>query len=821
MTGGKTFRGTIGVRAIGLRTLAIALATSTPLVLSAVPAQAQAAGQRNFDIAAQPLTEAIMQFGRQSGLQITVDTTLVEGRSSAGVSGTHPAAEALSILLRGTGLTFRFTSRTTAVLELVPQASGAAVQLGPVKVEGASEGAAFASSDPGVTEGTGSYAAHTVTVGKSAQSLREIPQSVSVITRQRMDDQNLTTVSEALDQVTGVRSFGYERQEQYIIRGYAANAQYNGVPQQEGSDKASSNTDDLAFFDRIEVLRGPSGLLTGSGEPGGTVNYVRKRPTDVLAVSGLASVGSWDRYRGEVDVSGPLTASGNLRARVVGVFQDEDKFYDVGYNHDRSVYGVVEYDVTPRTTLGVSGIYSQRTYINSFGLPLYDDGTVPARGSFAGSDAPSRTRSREMVVDLSHDFGGGWTFKSAYSLRRLNYGGYSVFPYEAIDRETGLVSGMSAGRVEQETKWHSFDAHVTGPVHLFGMTHDLTFGVNRSRYDFIGGTKFVNPGSWDPLNDHDLSAVIDENITYRYETVTAQTGFYGSARIRLADPLTVIVGGRLTNFTIKDRDVFPEVTPWIDSSATTKRRFTPYAGAVLDVTDQLTVYASYTDTFVPQTAQDVNNRTLAPRVGWQLESGIKGSFFDDALNASIAVFRIHDSNRAIIDEENIGCGGTVDGTCSRASGKVRSQGVELEVNGSPLPGWEVTAGYTYNQQKYLSDSDPANVGKRFLPAQSPEHMLKAWTQFDLAKAGVQGWASGLHVGGGVQWQSNMYTDLIRQGAYAIVNAKLGYAISENWDASLVVSNLLDKTYLRIPGYAIFYNIYGEPRNFRLTLRGKL
>ncbi|WP_278393830.1 TonB-dependent siderophore receptor [Sphingobium yanoikuyae] len=817
MFGGNSHKMVAGTKALGLLLLASASATMT----LAPSAQAQLSGQCSFNIAAQPLTEAIMQFGRQSGLQVTADTRLVAGKTGAAVSGNHAPAEALSMLLAGTGLTFRFTSRTTAILEPAPHASVDAVQLGPVRVEGAQGASLVASSDPGATEGTGSYAPTKVTVGKSAQSLREIPQSVSVITRKRMDDQNMTTVSEALDQVTGVRSFGYERQEQYIIRGYAANAQYNGVPQQEGSDKASSNTDDLAFFDRIEVLRGPSGLLTGSGEPGGTINYVRKRPTDALAIAGLASLGSWDRYRGEIDVGGPVTASGNLRARIVGVYQDEDKYYDVGFNKDRGIYGVVEYDLTPRTTIGVSGIYSQRKFINSFGLPLYDDNSVPARGSFTGSDATSRQRSRELFVDLSHDFGSDWSFKAAYSLRRMDYGGYSVFPGDAIDRETGLVPSLSAGRVEQETKWHSFDAHVTGPLHLFGRTHDLTFGVNRSRYDFIGGTKFVNPGAWDVLNDHDLSAIIDDNITYRYETVTAQTGFYGSARIRLADPLTIVLGGRLTNFKIKDRDVVPEVTPWIDSSAKSSGRFTPYAGVVLDVTDQLTLYASYTDTFVPQTAQNVNNRTLAPRVGWQMETGVKGSFFNDALNASVALFRIHDSNRAIVDEVNVGCGGTIDGTCSRAAGKVRSQGVEVDIGGSPLPGWDITLGYTYNQQKYLSDTDPTNVGQRFLPAQSPEQMFKLWTQFDLGKAGVQGWASGLNLGAGVQAQSNMYTDLVRQNAYAIANAKAGYRVSENWDLSLVVNNLFDRTYLRIPGYAIFYNIYGEPRNFRLTLRGKI
>ncbi len=798
--------------------LALLLLSTAPVAMTAAaPAQAQAAAQRSFDIPAQALTEAIMKFGSQSGLQVTADTSLVAGKTSAAVSGSHAPAEALGLLLTGTGLTFRFTSDTTAILEPAPHASDSSIRLGPVRVEGTER---RSSSDPGATEGTDSYAARAVTLGKSPRTLREIPQSVSVITRARMDDQGLTTVTEALEQVTGVRSFGYERQEQFLIRGYAANAQYNGLPQQEGSDKASSNTDDLAFFDRIEVLRGPSALLTGSGEPGGTVNYVRKRPTDAFAMSGLASGGSWERYRGEIDVGGPLAASGRLRGRVVGVFQNEDKFYDVGFNRDRAVYGVVEYDLTPRTTIGISGIYSQRAFINSFGLPLYDDHSVPARGSFTGSDGTSRTRSRELFLDIRHDFGGGWLFKGAYSFRRLNYGGYSVFPWSTVDRATGLVNGLSAGRVEQETKWHSFDAHVTGPVHLFGRAHDLTFGVNRSHYDFTGGTRFAFPATWDILNDHDFSAVIDDELLSRYQTVTAQTGFYGSARIRLADSLTLVLGGRVTSFKIKDRDVVPAVTPWIDSAATARGRFTPYAGAVLDLTDQVTLYASYADTFVPQTDQDVNTEVLPPRIGWQLEAGVKASLFDDALTASFALFRIRDTNRSIIDEEHVGCAGSITGTCYRAAGKVQSQGVEVEMNGSPLPGWDIGLGYTYSQQKYLSDSNPANVGRRFLPAQMPAHLFKLWTQYSFGKAGAEGWLSGLKLGGGLQMQSNMYTDLVRQGSYAIVSASLGYEFSENWEASLVVNNLLDRKYLRIPGYEIYYNIYGEPRNFRLTLRGK-
>ncbi|MFK4873864.1 TonB-dependent siderophore receptor [Novosphingobium sp. ZW T3_23] len=791
------------------------------LSVTAAHAQSLGAAQapRNFAIAAQPLIDAMREFSHATGIQVVYAASVGASVSSPGVSGALSSGEALSRLLAGTGLSFRFTGPNAITLEPAPQ-SGGAVTLGPVRVEGGGSATPLAgSSDVAATEDTGSYAAHAVTLGKSAQSLREIPQSVSVLTRQQMDDQALTTTAEALDQVTGVRTFGYERTESVMIRGYTANAQYDGVPQQ-GAD-SNSSIGDLALFDRIEVLRGPSGLLTGTGEPGGTVNYVRKRPKKDFDLSGLASVGSWDRYRGELDLTGPFNASGSLRGRVVGIYQDEDKFYDVGYNKDRTLYGIVEYDLTPRTTIAVGGLYAHRDYINFFGLPLYSDGTVPSRKSYTGSDANSRTATSELFFDITHDFGGGWQAKGAYNYRDIDYDGASTSAWYAIDKATGLVSGLSAGRIEQDITWHSFDIHVNGPVKLFGQEHQLTLGVNRSRYDFVGGTNFAFPTDWDMLNDHDFSAVIPSNVVSKYETLTVQTGIYGSARLRLADPLTVIVGGRLSYYKNKERDVLPDRTAWVESNATTNGRFTPYVGAVLDVTPQVSLYASYVDTFVPQTAQDVNNRVLDPRVGWQAEAGVKAALFDDALNATLAVFRLRDTNRPIIDEFNIGCGGTADGTCTRAAGKIQSQGIEAEVTGSPLPGWDITAGYTYNRQKYLSDSDPDNVGQRFQPERMPVHLFKLWSQFSFGKAGFEGPLSGLKLGAGVQSQSNMYSSVIRQGGYAIASARVAYDLNEKWEAGINVGNIFDKTYLRIPGYASFYNIYGEPRSFRLTLRGRI
>lgn len=787
---------------------AISLVAAVP-AMGQTPSPAAGSVAHSFNIPAQPLRDALRQMMQQGNIQIGFEAADVDGRKSSAVSASLTASEALSRLLTGTGLTFRYLTAGSVIIEPLPRTSDGSIQLSPVRVEGTGAGRV-------TSEGSGSYAAQAVTVGKTAQSLREIPQSVSVISRKQMDDQDLTTVAEALDQATGVRSFGYERSESFLIRGYAANAQYDGVPQQG----ASSGIGDLALFDRIEVLRGPSGLLTGSGEPGGTVNYVRKRPGKEFAMSGLAGIGSWDRYRGEIDVTGSLTPSGNLRGRLVGVYQDENKFYDVGYNKDRTLYGVFEYDLTPDTVIGFGGVYARRGYINSFGPPLYSDGSLPSRNAFAGSDAESRTETSELFFDIRHDFGGGWELKGSYNRRKMDYDGFSVFPTSMVNPVTNLVTGLSAGRVEQDTKWNSFDVNVTGPVKVFGRTHELTFGANRSHNDFVGGTKFVSRANWDILNNHNFNGVIDNNVSSKYQTITVQTGAYGSARIRLFDPLTVIVGGRVSNYTSKQRNVLPSTTAWVESKATTKGKFTPYFGAVLDVNEQVSLYASYVDTFVPQTVQDVTGKALDPRVGWQGEAGVKAALFDNSLNASLAFFRLRDTNRSMVDPNNFGCGGSPTSACYRAAGEIQSQGIEAELSGSPVPGWDLTAGYTYNWQKYLSDTNASNVGKRFLPEQMPVHMVKLWSQYSFGKAGFGGDLAGLNLGAGVVAQTSMYTAAVRQGAYAVASARIGYEFSEKWEAAFNVSNLFDRKYLRIPGNPTFYNVYGEPRRFGLTVRGK-
>lgn len=781
--------------------IAAALAVLEP---PAVQAQPASAAVMEYDIPAGPLAPALSRYAQQSGAEIVLDVRALDGMSTRGLRGRYGVSEGFDALLQGTG--YR-ASRTAVGYVLVPAPPGrdGVTTLDAVRVDGTGVRSA-------TTEGSGSYAARAVTLTKGAQSLREIPQSVSVMTRQQMDDQGLTTVAEAISYVTGMTPSDYEGTEKFSARGFATSTQYDGLPQQDYSPHM-----DLAIYDRVEILRGPSGLLTGTGEPGGIVNYVRKRPLDVAHFSASTSVGSWNTRRVEADGGGALNDAGTLRGRLVGAYEEGDKFYDYGYTQPTTIYGVLEYDFTPNTTLGLTAAYNQRRFRNFNGLPLYADNSLPARDDYVGPSRMSKMNTYDLGADLTHRFGGGWELKAAYLHRDTRYRGYSAFVTAPLDVETGR-SGMSVGRIANDFAWDQGDVHVSGPVRMLGRDHTLTLGYNYARYDSTTGSRFATLTDWDPLNDHDFGAIYDQPVINKSNSITTQSGLYATGRFKLADPLTLVLGGRWTDYSEKSRDVSPVASDYTRSAADVSKEFTPFGGVVWDVSKQVSVYASYADIFVPQAQKDYTGQTLKPRVGWQTEAGIKGEFFDGRLNASLAVFRIRDQNRAMTDEAHIGCDGTVNGTCYRSAGKVQSQGWEAEVSGSPAPGWDISAGYTYTNAKYLQDSNPANVGQRFAADVLPKHLFKLWTQYRFGRDDFGGALVGWRVGTGVQAQSDVYTSSMRQGGYMTVSARVGYQINKNWDAALAVNNLFNREYLRTPGYGIFYNIYGAPRNAMLTVR---
>ncbi len=835
-------RPTWRVRADRLAALAIAmgLGAGATLAWSPVRAQAAAAAQaaHAFDLPAGPLAESLARLAAASGARIDVAPALAATQQGARVQGTMTTAEALRAVFAGSGLvaidggdgSYRIASASSDGL------SGSAV-LAPVKVTGAQDRS-------GTTEGSESYAADRVSFGKG-QALIDVPQSVSVMTRQRLDDQNLVTLEQVMEQTTGVTLERYDT----VSAGFLSRGLTITNLMVDGSTSVGKglNADrlDMALYDRVELLRGADALFGNAGEAGGAINLVRKRPTSELQIRGSLSAGSWHTYRGEVDVAGPLNASGSLRGRLVGVYEDKDYFYDVSHADKHLVYGVVDLALAARTSLTLGGHYSREdaTYMR-YGLPRYSNGDdigLP-RSFFLGTkDDRYLSKNNALFARLDHAWGRDWSLAVEASRLASDNARQDFLWAGAIDPVTrsGLISDWGGALYQYEETQKGFDVVVKGGFDLLGRRQQMIVGANYS--------EGVGPGTG---NRRDTFILIDDIFQFdpeayitaepyrkffSYREEVKQRGVYASLALHLTEPLRLYLGGRLSRYdydyglSFYDRatglptDSFP--TAYQDH-----RVFTPYVGLVHALGPDWSAYASYAQTYVSQASLlkgPPPGTPLDAIDGRALELGVKGQLLDKRLTASFAVYRIDRTGSGVDDPAYPPSSGSFGSSCCYlASGKVTSRGFDVEVNGNVTPRWQVSGGYTYN------DTDDKQTGARYSSI-TPRHLLKLWSNYRLPAA-----LDRVRVGGGVTAQSGIYqADSVttynpQTGQYdgpsvpyrivepkrAVFDLFADYRIDDHWQAAVRVANLFDKRYYQTLGTSAYGNWYGEPRSFTLTLR---
>lgn len=659
-----------------------------------------------------------------------------------------------------------------------------------------------ATQPPGVT-----------TLGKVPLKPRELPQSASVIDHERLEQQNLFSLDEAMQQATGVTVQPFQLlTTAYYVRGFKVDSfELDGVPALLGN--TASSPQDMAIYERVEILRGSNGLLHGTGNPAATVNLVRKRPQREFAASTTLSAGRWDRYRAEVDVGGPQSASGNVRGRAVAAYEDRDYFYDVADQGTRLLYGVTEFDLSPDTLLTVGAQYQHIDSItNMAGVPMAKDGSNLglSRDTYLDVDWDRfKWDTYRAFGSLEQQLGGGWKGKVSAEYQeadsRLRYAG----SFGAIDPQTGDGGQLTGAAYKFKSIQRSLDANLNGPVRLFGLTHELLGGVTYAQGETRQDTaRFLNlPNTpvnvyrWDP---HGVPRPQIGQYTSPGTTTTTQKGLYALGRIKLAEPLTLVVGGR--------------ESWWDQDTPATRfkpgRQFTPYGGLIWDFARDWSWYVSYAEVYQPQAdRQTWNSEPLSPVEGKTYETGIKGELADGRLNLSLAAFRIDLENNPQEDPDHPG---PPNNPFYISGGKVRSQGFELEGTGYLTPYWSLSAGYTYTSTEYLKDSQN-DSGTRYSTF-TPRHLLRLWSNYDLPWQDRR-WS----VGGGLQAQSDYSVDYrgvsMRQGGYALVNMRLGYKIDEHWTAAVNVNNLFDRTYYQSLSNPNWNNRYGEPRSFNVSLRG--
>lgn len=656
-------------------------------------------------------------------------------------------------------------------------------------------------------------------------TLRETPQSVSVITAQRILDQSIDTVADVIVSAVGVSVNEIDDvRNTFNARGFEINNyQVDGVPLAWTlAGGAGETVADVSIYERIEIVRGATGLLTGAGDPSASINLVRKHANqDEFTGYVKAQAGRWNNWQVSADIAGPLSQSGAVRGRAVAKYGEGDNFIDLFEDEKLVVYGVIDADITESTLFRIGASHQdENPTAPAWGaLPAwFSDGTFVEwqRSKTASADWTYwDTTNQNVFATLSHAFDNGLEVAFNYNWLRNAEQTEILYIFGVLDRSTGQGLFSFPFSDDGESIQHSFDLELKGDYTFLGREHEFTVGALHSEQTLetttFAALSFPTTGNyleWDGSFPHPGFSTIG---TDSVDMETEQTGVYAATRLHLADRLKAIVGGRLATWKRQGFNYGPEFD-FGDENV-----FIPYAGLLYDLTDTHRLYASYTEIFQPQDARDRNGDYLEPIVGANYEVGLKSAFFDDGLQTSIALFRVEQDNLAQTDSGFFVPGVTPPSEASFAAEGTTSEGFEIEIIGQPVDGWNLGLGYSlFNAE----DADGEDVN-----TDHPRRLLKLFTTYQLT-----GFFEGLTLGGGVNWRSRNYSDTtnpgtgapfrFQQDAFALVSLMARYAVNDRLSIQANADNLTDENYYSQIGFYQQYR-YGAPRSYSISFDYRL
>ncbi|MBL8271771.1 TonB-dependent siderophore receptor [Steroidobacter sp.] len=782
--------------------------------------------KRQLTIPAGDLTVALDALASQSGAEFVYSAEKLKGLRTEGVSGELSVEDAVNKLLQGTRLELRKTHQSGAFL-IAERESQDTASIETVNV--------FGTLDDELSIGS-----------KAGQSLRETPKSVTVVTRERIEEQNLTSLVDALNQTTGVTLTPYSPVDVFFFsRGFRVQTiQIDGGAPAYTGGFGSFLTPDMAVYDHVEMLRGVDGMYTGAGEPGGVINLVRKRALSTPTVNVNVSAGRWNFGRTELDLTGPITSDGRLRGRIVGAYENKDYFYDRAESEKTIFFGTVEYDLTPSTLVAVGANYERRKEDGYFiqGFPRYLDGRdlkLPRSKSLAPDWSLWHFTTKEAFARVEQDYGTG---KLKLNVTRIEQesANQQFISYGAVDPVT-LTGPVSYGRSSSfDSTQNLIDLSATGGFELFGRQHNYTIGADYSAIDGGGQkgysmTGYDYPGPaidvfapFDPAQFPEPDLVLN---SYYPENGQKQHGYYATLGVQLAEPLRLTLGGRYGQYEYEQ--IYQPVSAGVYGAPSRTffkdSKFIPSAALSWNFAADWTAYASYAETFRVQANMlqaPLPGTPLDPVTGDGYEFGVKGEI--GKFNAAFAVYRVERNGQGVADPAYPFTPGS-DGSncCYLRQANVTSEGFDAEVSGTITRGLQLFAGYTYNTSKFEGDqSGFYDAGAYFLSV-TPKHMAKVWSTWNLPFGDAR-WT----INSGVVAQTDSYIEGVAlsggqfvpfrttQGTYAVWNASVQYKLSDTWSVGVYGDNLLDRRYYSVLGSIDTENSYGTPRSYVVTLRGR-
>ena len=637
----------------------------------------------------------------------------------------------------------------------------------------------------------------------------QTPQGITSIKREQLDDFKLNSIRDVLDSTPGVNVQKVETDRTYFTaRGFdITNFQYDGMGMGLTGGVLVGDID-TAPYEQVDVLHGANGLMTGTGNPSATVNFIRKRPTYEPEAKVSVSAGSWDKRRVDLDVSGPLTDSGNVRGRVIYANEVGNSYLD-RYSREKNIFsGMLAFDLTDDDTLTV-GYEEQKSDANgaSWGaLPLTDSSGNALHYSSTSANIAQPwvywdVRTSRAFAEWQHNFANDW--KSTLTVTAMEHREDTDMFYIYGDSTSSTGYTGLASNYKGKTRELDGDLSFNGPFSLGGREHQLTFGANVARSRTQETSLYGTSSYYTPVSLEDALNGVIAKPTYNMANADAtsnytdrQKSLYAGTRLSLTDDLHLIVGARMLSAD-SDGENYGS-----GRDVSIHGKVTPYAGVVYDLTPQYSLYASYTKIFNPQYYLNTQGQVLDPLEGKSYEAGIKGHLLDKKLDVSAAVFHTQQDNVATYSGFNPSLGGYLyDGM------SYKSSGVELEASGELAPGLQISGGYTY---VYITDADN-NRGRKFIP----RNALTTSMVYKLPMAPK------VKVGGSLKWQSKVENDdspAANQAAYALVGLMASYDIDPHWSTQLNLDNLTNEKYLQSVRYG--QSNYGSPRNVTASVSWK-
>ncbi len=646
------------------------------------------------------------------------------------------------------------------------------------------------------------YEAENSVSTRDGATLLETPQSVQVLTEQLLRDQRADTFS-ALANVPSVRNAAPVNFDglRVQVRGFFAPTALDGLLSKVGNGPAANLGPDLTGIERVEVLLGPASLLFGNSSPGGTINFITRQPEDEPAYFLTGTVGSYDFYRVEADLTGPLDAPGRLTYRLSTSFRDQGSFLEGANTRNTVVNPSLTAKLGDRTRLTVEGSYKLLELDGqNFGLPAVGtilpnpNGRIPRRRNVntGGIDVEQFRIGTRLV----HEFNADWSISNIFRFVDTQYDVVGAefpgtlaadgrtlqrFPFDAFDRYS-----------EYQTQTTLRGNFTTGAVR-----HSLIAGLDlsSSRADFLS-IDFDPSGPIDifaPVYGAPRGAAV---FTFDAGNRLRELGVFVQDRISLGDRFSVILGGRYDTYEQTDLDRVADTRTVQSGSA-----FSPRVGVLFQPRTTLSLYASYSKSFQPQTGRTVNGDPFEPTRGEQVEIGAKAKLAE-SLTGTVAVYQVTQTNVATPDPDNFGF--------SVLDGEQRSRGVELSVAGEILPGWNIQASYAYLDAEVTRSNDPAVLGRQ-VQRTSP-HSASLWSSYEIASGRLKG----LGFGGGVYVVDDRpvtSANTLTLPGYTTFDAVLSYRI-DRWRLAINGKNLTDS--FAFDAFGPDRVTYGVPRTVEFT-----